>query len=536
VRGAATAAPLTDGLREDGTPDVRLQLRGITKRFPGVVANDHVDLTVEGGEIHALLGENGAGKTTLMNILYGLYHADEGEILINDEPTRFESPGDAIAAGLGMVHQHFMLIPVFTVTENVMLGIESVGRFGVLDRRAAAARVEEISSLYGLHVPAEATVEELPVGVQQRVEIVKALYRQAEVLILDEPTAVLTPQETEELFAVMRLLKEAGRSIIFITHKLKEVLAVADRITVMRRGSVVGTADPKTTTDEELASMMVGRDVKLTVEKEPARPGEPVLQMKDLQVLDDRGHLAADNVSLEVRAGEIVCIAGVQGNGQTELVEALTGLRPLAAGSIRLLGMDISRADADHVLEAGVGHVPEDRQRDGLVIDFAIADNMVLDTYDEPPFARWIVRDKEAILTAAEQRVKDFDVRTPSVLLPASTLSGGNQQKVIVAREFSRPIKALIASQPTRGLDVGSIEYIHRRIIQKRDEGAAVLIVSVELDEVLALADRIAVMYRGRIVDILPVETAQREQLGLLMAGSGVGASASPETSGRAEP
>jgi general nucleoside transport system ATP-binding protein len=505
---------------------VRLELRGITKRFPGVVANDHVDLTVEEGEIHALLGENGAGKTTLMNILYGLYHADEGEILIDGQPRRFENPGDAIAAGLGMVHQHFMLIPVFTVTENVMLGVETVRQLGILDRRTAAARVEEISSLYGLHVPAEATVEELPVGVQQRVEIVKALYRQAEVLILDEPTAVLTPQETEELFAVMRSLKEAGRSIIFITHKLKEVLAVADRITVMRRGSVVGTADPKTTTDEELASMMVGRDVRLTVEKDQARPGEPVLQVTDLRVLDDRGHVAVDDVSLDVRAGEIVCIAGVQGNGQTEFVEALTGLRPLAGGSIRLLGLDISEADADQVLDAGVGHVPEDRQRDGLVVEFAIADNMVLDTYDEPPFARWIVRDMDAIIEAAEQRVKDFDVRTPSVLQPASTLSGGNQQKVIVAREFSRPIKVLVASQPTRGLDVGSIEYIHRRIIQKRDEGTAVVIVSVELDEVLALADRIAVMYRGKIVDILPAATAQREQLGLLMAGSRVGADA----------
>jgi general nucleoside transport system ATP-binding protein len=515
---------------------VRLELRGITKRFPGVVANDHVELSVEEGEIHALLGENGAGKTTLMNILYGLYHADEGEILIDGEPRRFESPGDAIAAGLGMVHQHFMLIPVFTVTENVMLGLESAGRFGILDRRAAAERVEEISRLYGLHVPPQATVEELPVGVQQRVEIVKALYRQAEILILDEPTAVLTPQETEELFAVMQSLKQANRSIIFITHKLKEVLAVADRITVMRRGSVVGTADPKTATDEDLASMMVGREVRLTVEKEHARPSEPILEIKDLLVLDDRGHLAVDDVSLEVRAGEIVCIAGVQGNGQTELVEALTGLRPLAGGSIRLLRMDISKADADHVLDAGVGHVPEDRQRDGLVVDFAIADNMVLDMYDEPPFARWIVRDKGAILRAAEQRVKDFDVRTPSVLLPASTLSGGNQQKVIVAREFSRPIKALIASQPTRGLDVGSIEYIHRRIIEKRDEGAAVLIVSVELDEVLALADRIAVMYRGRIVDILQAETAQREQLGLLMAGSGVGAGAQREASGSTEP
>jgi ABC-type uncharacterized transport system ATPase subunit len=516
---------------------VRLELRGITKRFPGVVANDHVDLTVEEGEIHALLGENGAGKTTLMNILYGLYHADEGEILIDGVPTLFEDPRGAIAAGLGMVHQHFMLIPVFTVTENVMLGIESVGRLGLLDRRAAAERVAEISELYGLHVPAEATVEELPVGVQQRVEIVKALYRQAEVLILDEPTAVLTPQETEELFGVMRSLQRANRSIIFITHKLKEVLAVADRITVIRRGAVVGSADPRTSTEEELASMMVGRAVRLTVEKDRGDPGEPVLEVEGLRVLDDRSNVAVDDVSLEIRAGEIVCVAGVQGNGQTELVEALTGLRQVAGGSIRLLGQDISKADADHVLEAGVGHVPEDRQQDGLVVDFAIADNMVLDTYDEPPFARGIIRNMDAVLEAAEQRAKDFDVRTPSVLQPANTLSGGNQQKVIVAREFSRPIKLLIASQPTRGLDVGSIEYIHRRIIEKRDEGAAVLIVSVELDEVMALADRIAVMYRGRIVDILPGEAASRDRIGLLMAGSGLeGAGRSASQGATGEP
>jgi len=387
--------------------------------------------------------------------------------------------------------------------------------------------VKEISQRFGFDIPPDAVVEDLPVGVQQRVEVVKALYREADVLILDEPTAVLTPQETEELFKVMRRLsRDFGTSIIFITHKLKEVLAVADRITVLRRGRVVGSVTPSESTDTELASMMVGREVDLEVDKAPAHPGDAVLEIEDLDVRDDHGQPAVRGVSLEVHAGEIVCIAGVQGNGQTELVEALIGLRPLAGGSIRLLGLDISEADADHVLEAGVGHVPEDRQRDGLVVEFAIADNLVLDTYDEPPFARWIVRDKAAILEAAQKRVKDFDVRTPSVLQPASTLSGGNQQKVIVAREFSRPIKVLVASQPTRGLDVGSIEYIHRRIIQKRDEGTAVLIVSVELDEVLALADRIAVMYRGKVVDILPAATAQREQLGLLMAGSGVGADA----------
>jgi simple sugar transport system ATP-binding protein len=499
---------------------MRLELRGVTKRFPGVVANDAVDLTVEEGEIHALLGENGAGKTTLMNILYGLYRADEGAILIDGREIHFDSPGDAIAAGLGMVHQHFMLVPVFTVTENIMLGVETAGPLGFLDRREAARKVAEISRRYGLEVPPDALVEELPVGVQQRVEIVKALYREAEVLILDEPTAVLTPQETEDLFEVMRSLKEAGKSIIFITHKLKEVLAIADRITVLHRGRVVGTTTPGESSEQELAAMMVGRAVQLRVDKTPARPAEPVLQVEDLVVLDDRGHVAVDGVSLEVRAGEIVCVAGVQGNGQTELAEALTGLRHAASGTVRILGRDMTRAGPKAVLESGVGHVPEDRQRDGLIIDFSIADNLVLNTYDDPPFARWVVRDEEAVVRAAEERARAFDVRTTSVLQPAATLSGGNQQKVIVAREFSRDTKLIIASQPTRGLDVGSIEYIHERLVEKRDQGAGVLIVSVELDEVMALADRIAVMYRGRIVDVVPAETATREGIGLLMAGA----------------
>jgi general nucleoside transport system ATP-binding protein len=499
---------------------VRLELRGITKRFPGVVANDQVDLTVEPGEIHALLGENGAGKTTLMNILYGLYHADEGEILVDERPMKFASPGDAIAAGLGMVHQHFMLVPVFTVTENIMLGVESTrGRIGFLDRRAAKRHVKEITEKFGLHIPPDATVEELPVGVQQRVEIVKALYREAAVLILDEPTAVLTPQETEDLFAIMRSLKESGKSIIFITHKLKEVLALADRITVMRRGKIVGTATAGETSEEKLASMMVGRTVRLRVQKTPAQPGEPVLDIEDLVVYDDRGHVAVNGLSLGVRSAEIVCVAGVQGNGQTELVEAITALRPVVSGGIRILGRDVTRASVHRVLESGVGHIPEDRVEDGLVLDFSIADNLVLDTYDKPPFARWIVRDEEAIRKAADDRARDFDIRTPSVRRAAATLSGGNQQKVIVAREFSRPIQFLVASQPTRGLDVGSIEYIHERLVEKRDQGVAVLIVSSELDEVLALADRIAVMYRGRIVDVLAAEEATREQLGLLMAG-----------------
>jgi simple sugar transport system ATP-binding protein len=499
---------------------MRLELRGITKRFPGVVANDDISFDVSGGEIHAMLGENGAGKTTLMNILYGLYHADEGEILIDDTPVRFESPGDAIAAGLGMVHQHFMLIPVFTVTENIILGVEPTEAVaGLLNRRDAHRRVQEISERYGLAVPPDAIIEEIPVGVQQRVEILKALYREAEILILDEPTAVLTPQETEELFAVMRSLREAGKGIIFITHKLKEVLAIADRITVIRRGKIVGSADPKATTDEELAAMMVGRAVQLTVDKAPAEPGDPVLEVAGLKVFDDRGHVAVDDVSLQIHAGEIVCVAGVQGNGQTELVETIMGLRQPVEGTIVLAGSDITKADADHVLDAGVGHVPEDRLRDGLVVEFSIADNLVLDTYDKPPFARGFVRNDKAVLEAAKERAKDFDVRTPSVLQPAGTLSGGNQQKVIVAREFSRPISLLVASQPTRGLDVGSIEYIHSRIVQKRDEGAAVMIVSPELDEVLALADRVLVMYRGRIVGIVRAAEATREGIGLLMAG-----------------
>ncbi|MBA3552251.1 MAG: ABC transporter ATP-binding protein [Actinobacteria bacterium] len=499
---------------------MRLQLKGVTKRFPGLVANDSVDLTVAEGEIHALLGENGAGKTTLMNIVYGLYRADGGEILLDGSPVHFGSPRHAIGAGLGMVHQHFMLVPVFTVTENVMLGIESTRRFGFLDRREAAQRVREISQRYGLEVPPDAVVEELPVGVQQRVEILKALYREAQILILDEPTAVLTPQETEDLFEVMRSLQEAGKSIIFITHKLKEVLAIADRITVMSRGRVVGTTTPGETSEEELAAMMVGRAVRLRVDKAPADTRGPVLEVLDVVVLDDRGQVAVDGVSLTVQAGEIVCVAGVQGNGQTELVEAVTGLRPIASGSIRLLGRDVTGASPRGFLRAGVGHVPEDRQRDGLVLDFSIADNLVLNTHGSAPFARWIVRDDEAIRAAAQERVAAFDIRTLSVEQPVATLSGGNQQKVIIGREFSRPIRLLVASQPTRGLDVGSIEYIHERLVEKRDQGAAVLIVSVELDEVLALADRIAVMYRGKILNILPADTAEPERIGLLMAGS----------------
>jgi ABC-type uncharacterized transport system ATPase subunit len=497
-----------------------LELRGITKAFPGVLANDHIDLTLEEGEIHALLGENGAGKTTLMNILYGLYAPDEGAISVRGQPVEIDEPNDAIAQGIGMVHQHFMLVPVLTVTENVMLGVESIKNGIFLDRAAAAERIREISDQYGLEVDPDTYVKTLPVGVQQRVEIIKLLYREADILILDEPTAVLTPQEVEELFKVIRSLVAQGKSVIFITHKLKEVMAIADRITVLRNGRVVGTTTPARTNEQQLAAMMVGRQVLLRVEKGPAHPGEAVLEVEDLEVLDDRGNLTVRGVSFEVRAGEVLGIAGVQGNGQTELVQALTGLRSAAAGRVYILDADVTNASPRRVLEQGVAHVPEDRQQDGLVLSFPVADNLILNTYYLPPFAHLGTLNQEAILAAAEQRAREFDVRTPSTLTPVSSLSGGNQQKVIVAREFSRPIRLLIASQPTRGLDVGSIEYIHQRLVEKRDEGTAVLLVSPELDEVMGLSDRIAVIYEGSIVDILPADQATREEVGLLMAGA----------------
>ena len=454
-----------------------------------------------------------------MNVLYGLLQPDEGEILVDGKRVGIKGPGDAIAAGIGMVHQHFMLVPVFTVAENIMLGAERVrgGIGGFLDRRRSRQEVIEVSNRYGLAVDPDAVVEDLPVGVQQRVEIVKSLLREVDLLILDEPTAVLTPQETDELLTVMRSLKESGKSIVFITHKLREVKAIADRITVIRRGRTVGTARPDES-EEELASLMVGRSVTLTVDKPPTEIGAAVLEVAGLAVNDDRGHRAVDGVDLTVRAGEVLGIAGVQGNGQTELVEAIMGLRPSIAGTVSLAGGNLRGRSTRDILRAGVGYVPEDRSTDGLVKEFTIAENLVLDMYDQAPFGSRIVLRPDAINESAKERIGQFDIRTSSPDAPASSLSGGNQQKVIVAREMSRPLKLFVAAQPTRGVDVGSIEFIHGRIMHERAVGTAVLLVSSELDEVVALADRIAVMYRGRVIATVPPETP-REEIGLLMAG-----------------
>src|ERR1017187_7429021 len=496
---------------------MRIELRGITKRFGSFTANNRIDLIVEPGEIHCLLGENGAGKSTLMNVIFGHLQPEEGEMVIDGDTIAFANSGEAVRRGIGMVHQHFMLVPVFSVAENVVLGFEPTKSFDRLDHKKAADEIRRVSKEYGLEVDPDAVIEELPIGLQQRVEILKALSQDAELLILDEPTAVLTPQEIDALMAIMRSLAQAGKSILFITHKLKEVRAVGDVITVIRQGRVVGSVAP-TTSESELASMMVGRDVNLTVHKEASTAGDDVLEIRNLIVRDDRGLAVVNDVSLDIRAGEIMALAGVQGNGQTELVEALAGMRRVESGTITLRGRDVTNEKPRQMLDEGLGHIPEDRQRDGLVLSMSVADNLVLNTPRRAPFARHGTRNLAAVNDNAVRLVHDFDIRTTSIQGPASSLSGGNQQKVIVAGELSRPLEFLIASQPTRGLDVGSIEYVHRQIIEHRNQGNGSLIVSSELDEVLALGDRIAVMYEGKISGVVDPSTS-RESIGLLMAG-----------------
>ncbi len=496
-----------------------LEMRGITKRFPGVVANSAVDFTLREGEIHALLGENGAGKSTLMKILYGLYQADEGTIYVQGNLQDITGPNDALDLGIGMVHQHFMLIPQFSVVENLVLGTEPRRGALFMDMAEAIRQVQAVSKDYGLAVDPTARVMGISVGMQQPVEILKALMRGADILILDEPTAVLTPQEVLELFEIMRNLKEMGKSIIFISHKLKEVMAISDQVTVIRRGQIIGSVPTVDTNVNELARMMVGRDVELTVSKEPAQPGREMFVIENLHVQDDRNLPAVAGVSLTVRAGEIMGIAGVDGNGQNELAEAITGMRRAVAGKIMLNQRDITNLSSRKVFESKVVHIPADRHRHGLILDFTVAENMVLRTYYAPPFSKQTVLDWDVIRREARSLIEEYDVRTPGEDTLAASLSGGNQQKVIVARELAQQPELIVAAQPTRGLDVGAIEFVHRRLVEARDDQKAVLLFSLELDEILALADRIAVMYEGRIVGVVDREEATEEMLGLMMAG-----------------
>jgi ABC-type uncharacterized transport system ATPase subunit len=498
--------------------EVVLELRGITKRFPGVLANDRVDFDLRRGEIHALLGENGAGKSTLMNILYGLYTPDEGEIVVRGEAVRMSSPREAIERGIGMVHQHFMLIPVMTVAENIVLAVEPTRAGGLLDYRAASRTVSALAGSFGFAIDPNALIEDITVGQQQRVEILKALYRRADILILDEPTAVLTPQESTELFGILRNLVREGMSVIFISHKLNEVLEIAERVTVLRRGKLVETVEAKDATEDGLAQLMVGREVLLRVDKVPASPGERLLAVEHLHVRDDRGIEKVRDVSLEVKAGEIVGIAGVDGNGQTELIDAISGLRKVESGRVEIGGVDVTRESARAHFDEGFGHVPEDRQRRGLVLEFTIAENIALHDYGAPPASRlgWLY--PKNLVARARDLIREFDVRGGRPQTLAQALSGGNQQKVILAREISRDPKVLIAAQPTRGLDVGAIEFVHRRLVEERDEGRAVLLVSLELDEILGLSDRILVMFEGRIVGEFEPDTSEAE-LGLAMTG-----------------
>ena len=497
-----------------------LELRGIVKEFPGIVANDHVDFELARGEVHALLGENGAGKSTLMNILYGLYKADAGEILLKGKRVEFTSAKDAIEAGIGMVHQHFMLIPVMTVAENIVLGVEPKREGILLDEGAAERRVRELARSFKFAIDPHATIDSITVGQQQRVEIMKALYRNAEILILDEPTAVLTPQEAADLFEILRNLQREGISIIFISHKLNEVLEIADRITVLRRGKKIETALREGATEESLARAMVGREVLLRVEKQPADPGDSLLEIEDLHVFDDRGIEKIRGVSFGVRAGEIVGVAGVDGNGQTELIDAIAGLRKIESGAVRVAGRELHHASARQMLDAGVGHIPEDRQRRGLVLEFTIAENIALHDYARPPDAKWGWLFPKRLVQRARTLIREFDVRGGGPLTRASGLSGGNQQKVVAAREIARDPRVLIAAQPTRGLDVGAIEYLHRRLVEERGEGRAILLISLELEEILSLSDRILVLYEGEIVGEHTGEVSE-EQIGLEMLGGG---------------
>jgi len=497
-------------------------MRGVTKRYPGVLANDHIDLDIRPGEIHALLGENGAGKSTLMNILYGLAAPDEGEILMDGQAVHIQSPSDAIDRGISMVHQHFMLVPVLSVADNILLGDEPMANAVFLDREAAHARIRELGSRFGFEVDPDAKVGSLSVGWQQRVEILKALYRNANILVLDEPTAVLTPQETREIFAVLRqLTRELGTSVIFISHKLYEVLEIADRITVIRRGRVVGTRLPAETNEEDLAELMVGRDVQLTANRGDSHPADVMLVVDNLKVADDRGREVVHGVTFSVRAGEVFGVAGVAGNGQDELVEAITGLRKTTSGRVTLAGADITTASPRQLHEQALGFVPADRHRFGMVLSFPLTDNIVLNDYHAPPYARGLVRDEGSIRERTQACVTEFDIRTPSIDVTAGTLSGGNQQKVVVARELGRELKLLVLDQPTRGLDVGSVEFIHSETIKRRTRGTAILLVSAELDEVMELSDRIGVMYRGELVAIADAREADKEEIGLLMATGG---------------
>ncbi|MFF2854244.1 ABC transporter ATP-binding protein [Peribacillus sp. NPDC058002] len=496
-----------------------IEMLNIRKEFPGIIANDNITLQVKKGEIHALLGENGAGKSTLMNVLFGLYQPEQGEIRVNEQIVQITSPNVANDLGIGMVHQHFMLVDPFTVTENIILGKEP-SKYGKVNVKGASEEVRELSERYHLSVDPDAKIADISVGMQQRVEILKTLYRGAEILIFDEPTAVLTPQEIKELITIMKALIKEGKSIILITHKLKEIMEVCDRVTVIRKGKGIGTVNVKDTNPDELASLMVGRDVVFKTDKSVAIPQEVVLEVKNLEVKDSRGVSAVHNLDLSVRAGEIIGIAGVDGNGQSELIEALTGLKKVASGTIKLNGKQIQNMKPRKITESGVGHIPEDRHKHGLVLDFSIGENIVLQTYYQEPFSTGGILHSRKIFEKARTILKEYDVRTPNEYTPARALSGGNQQKAIIGREVDRNPDLLIAAQPTRGLDVGAIEFIHRRLIEQRDAGKAVLLISFELDEIMNVSDRIAVIYEGEIVAIVDPKETTEQELGLLMAGS----------------